>query len=342
MRFSRLIPAAAAAAALLVLAGCQKQSEKAAPAAEVAEAEPAACRRPADSAAAMAAMAQYEAEAIAAAEASRGAGQPAMWTLKDEDTTLYILGTVHLLRPDLDWRTPEIDQAIRSADTVVFEADTTSEQAGRDLMKFFTSQGMFTDGTQLTSLLTPEETDQLKLALTELSLPIEAIQPMRPWYAALNLSIMQMTEEGFDPAAGVEMKIEADAKANGAAFEYLETVDQQLGEFAALDNCAQVDFLLMSAEALKQGTDVLDLLVSEWADGDAVGLGALMSSPEAFGSEAAYAALLTNRNARWTPLIAGMLDEPGTRLIAVGAGHLVGQDSVIAMLQAEGYEVTGP
>ncbi|MDP1554902.1 MAG: TraB/GumN family protein, partial [Hyphomonas sp.] len=279
---------------------------------------------------------------IAAAKASRGAGQPAMWTLKDEDTTLHILGTVHLLRPDLDWRTDEIDAAIRSADTVVFEADTTSEQAGRELMKFFTSQGMFTDGTQLTSLLTPEETEQLKEALTQLNLPVEAIQPMRPWYAALNLSVMQMTGEGFDPAAGVEMKIEAEAKAHGATFVYLETVDQQLGEFAALDNCAQIDFLLMSAESLKQGTEVLDLLVSEWADGDAAGLGALMSSPEAFGSEAAYAALLTNRNARWAPLIADMLDEPGTRLIAVGAGHLVGEDSVIAMLRAEGYEVTGP
>lgn len=342
MRFYRLIPAAAAVSALLVLAGCQKQEEEASVPAEVAAAASTSCKRPADSAAAIAAMAQHEAEAIAAAEASRGGGQPAMWTLKDADTTLYILGTVHLLRPDTEWRTPEIDAAIGSADTVVFEADTTSEQAGRDLMKFFTSQGMFTDGTQLSSLLTPEETGQLQLALTQLNLPIEAIQPMRPWYAALNLSVMQMTEDGFDPASGVEMKIEADAKANGASFEYLETVDQQLGEFAALDDCAQIDFLLMTAEALKQGTDVLDLLVSEWADGDVAGLGVLMSSPEAFGSEEAYAALLTNRNARWTPLVAGMLEAPGTRLIAVGAGHLVGEDSVIAMLRAEGYEVSGP
>ncbi len=339
MRLSRLLPAGLAVSAVLMTAACQpKAAEDAAPAA----AAQVGCERPANSAAALAAMAENEARAIAAAKASRGAGQPAMWTLKDEDTTLHILGTVHLLRPDLEWRTDEIDAAIRSADTVVFEADTTSEQAGRDLMKFFTSQGMFTDGTQLTSLLTPEETEQLKEALTQLNLPVEAIQPMRPWYAALNLSVMQMTGEGFDPAAGVEMKIEAEAKAHGATFEYLETVDQQLGEFAALDNCAQIDFLLMSAESLKQGTEVLDLLVSEWADGDAAGLGALMSSPEAFGSEAAYAALLTNRNARWAPLIADMLDEPGTRLIAVGAGHLVGEDSVIAMLRAEGYEVTGP
>jgi hypothetical protein len=339
MRLSRLLPAGLAVSAVLMTAACQP---KAAEDAAHAVAAQVACERPANSAAALAAMAENEARAIAAAKASRGAGQPAMWTLKDEDTTLHILGTVHLLRPDLEWRTDEIDAAIRSADTVVFEADTTSEQAGRDLMKFFTSQGMFTDGTQLTSLLTPEETEQLKEALTQLNLPVEAIQPMRPWYAALNLSVMQMTGEGFDPAAGVEMKIEAEAKAHGAMFVYLETVDQQLGEFAALDNCAQIDFLLMSAESLKQGTEVLDLLVSEWADGDAAGLGALMSSPEAFGSEAAYAALLTNRNARWAPLIADMLDEPGTRLIAVGAGHLVGEDSVIAMLRAEGYEVTGP
>ena len=118
------------------------------------------------------------------------------------------MGTVHLLRPDLDWRTDEINAAIAAADTVVFEADTTSEQAGRELMTFFTSQGLFNDGTQLTSLMTEAEVEVLKEALKEVDLPIEAIQPMRPWYAAINLSVMQMMQEGFDPAAGVETTIE--------------------------------------------------------------------------------------------------------------------------------------
>lgn len=337
LRLKRLIPAALVASAL-VFAACQREGEATEPAVAVAEAAPAACERAADPAA----MAEAEARAIAAAQASRGAGQPAMWTLKDEDTTLHILGTVHLLRPDLEWRTPEIGAAIAAADTVVFEADTTSADAGRELMKFFSTQGMFTDGTQLTSLLTEAETAVLTEALTQVGLPLEAVQPMRPWYAALNLSVMQMTAEGFDPASGVEMKIEAEAKGHGAAFDYLETVDQQLGEFARLDNCAQVEFLMMTAASLDEGVEVLDLLVSEWADGDAAGLGALMASPDSFGSQAAYEALLTNRNARWVPLIAGKLEEPGTQLIAVGAGHLVGEDSVIAMLRAEGYEVAGP
>ena len=340
MLFSRLILSAMAGAAALALPACERDvAEDAAPV--VAEA-PESCARPADPAAALAASEEAEARAVAAAAASRGPGAPVLWTLKDEDTTLYILGTVHLLRPDLVWRTPEIDAAITAADTVVFEADTTSEQAGRDLMKFFSSEGMFSDGTQLTSLLTAPEIEQLEAALSEIGLPLDAVQPMRPWYAALNLSVMQMTQEGFDPSAGVEMKIEAEAKAKGAAFVYLETVDQQLGEFARLDTCAQVEFLMQSVQTMDQGDEMLDLLVSEWADGDTAGLGALMASPEEFGSVAAYDALLKNRNERWTPIIAGMMEAPGTRLIAVGAGHLAGEDSVIKMLRAEGYEVTGP
>lgn len=340
MRLKQMILAALAVPAALTFGACGAGGE-AVPEA-VVEAKTGACVRTQDTAAAVAAMAAAEARAIAAAKASSGAGQPAMWTLKDDDSTLYILGTVHLLRPDLTWRTPEIDAAIAAADTVVFEADTTSPEAARALMGFFTSEGLFKDGTQLNSLLTDAEVAQLTAALEEVGLPIEAVQPMRPWYAALNLSVMQMTEEGFDPEAGVEMAIEADAKAHGASFAFLETVDQQLGEFAGLDNCSQIDFLMQTSESAKQGTELLDLMVAEWADGDTAGLGALMAEPESFGSEAAYAALLTNRNDRWVPMISGMLDEPGTRLIAVGAGHLVGDQSVIAKLRAEGFEVTGP
>jgi uncharacterized protein len=345
MRLNPMIPAALSAIALLIVPACSAEKRAGpdgaadVPAAAVA---PGGCERPSDPDAVRAELEAAEARAIAAAEASRGGGHPALWTLKDEDTTLYLMGTVHMLRPDVDWRTPEVDAAIGSADTIVFEADTTSPEAGRDLMKFFSAQGMFGDGTQLTSLLTEGEVALLNEALVEVDLPLAAVQPMRPWYAAINLSVIQMTQEGFDPSSGVEMKIEAEAKARGAAFDYLETVDQQLGEFAGLDNCAQIEFLMQTAEGMKEGTETLDLLVSEWADGDTVGLAALLASPDSFGSDAAYDALLKNRNARWAPLIAGMLDEPGTRLIAVGAGHLAGDDSVIAMLRAEGYEVAGP
>lgn len=285
--------------------------------------------------------AAYE-DALAEAEASRGAGEPALWTLSDEDTTLYIFGTVHLLRPDLDWRSDEMDSAFAEADTVVFEADVTSQAAASEMMKFISSEGMLEGGQQLSSLLSELERAELQKALDHVGLPLGAIEPFRPWWAAVNLSVLQIKKEGFDPNSGVETVLGAEARAAGKSFAYLETIDEQLGRLANMPTDVQVDFLVSSAESIEEGGDVLDTLVSEWVDGDVHGIGLLMSNPDMMGSDEVYEALLKSRNEVWVGKIEAMLDEPGTRLIAVGAGHLAGEDSVIEMLEAKGYEVEGP
>ncbi|RAN36424.1 TraB/GumN family protein [Hyphomonas pacifica] len=323
----------------LALAACGQGDAPAAEkqAASVAEAQEAAARAEALETQ----KAAYEA-ALAEAKASRGTGEPALWSLRDEDTTLYIMGTVHLLRPDLEWRSDAIDTALEEADTVVFEADVTSQQAKSEMMRFISSKGMFTDGRQLTSLLSDLEKAELQKALDHLGLPLGAIQPMKPWWAAVNLSVMQIQQEGFDPNSGVEKVIEAEALADGKSFAYLETIDEQLGRLAGMPDDEQVDFLIGSTESIKEGADVLDVLVSEWVDGDVHGIGLLMANPDMIGSDEVYDALLKSRNEDWVGKIKAMLDEPGTRLIAVGAGHLAGEDSVIELLEQEGYEVSGP
>lgn len=324
-----------ASCAVLLLGGCQPSSPgEAAVGAETCDT--------AQRAALRAARPALEAAALDAASASRGSGAPALWTMRDEDTTIYLLGTVHLLRPELDWQTPEIEAAIAAAGTVVFEADTTSPEAQRALMKFYTTQGFFTDGGQLTNFLSDSETAELEAALEKVGLPIEALLPHRPWMAAVNISVKQMLDEGFDPDAGVEQVIERAARAHGADFAYLETVEEQLGGLAGLGYCEQVDFLMATVDGIGEGAGALDLLIEEWADGDVTGLGLMMANPEMLGSQPIYDVMLTERNERWVPQITAMLDEPGTILIAVGAGHLAGDDSVIKMLRAEGFEVAGP
>lgn len=318
--------ALAPAAVILVLAGCAPK-----PASPLAELEAQAAEREAI----------YE-KALAAAEASHGAGEPAIWTLADEDTTIHLIGTVHLLRPDLDWRSPDIDAALNEADTLVFEADVTSREAAQEMMRFVSEYALFTDGRQLTSLLNEAETAELQHALDYLGYPLGAFQTFRPWYAAINLSVLQMQKDGFDPEAGVEQVLEREGRAAGKRFAYLETIEQQLGRFAALPDDEQVGFLISSAEDIEEGTEVLDILVDEWEDGDVAGLGMLLSNPDMMGSEAIYDALLKDRNEDWVPKIEAMLDEPGSVLVAVGAGHLAGRDSVIEMLRADGYEVEGP
>ncbi|KCZ61100.1 TraB/GumN family protein [Hyphomonas chukchiensis] len=310
----------------------------------------AACREEAPDAASIAAQAadaraEMEAAtdaAVAAAKASHGIGEPALWVLKDDDTTIYIMGTVHLLRPELDWRSDAINQAVNAADTLVFEADVSSPEAGAEMMKFVREEGLFANGGQLTNLLSDAETVELQVALDYVGLPLGAVQNMRPWFAAVNLSVMQMTKDGFDPTAGVEQVLMAEGAEQGKSFAYLETVDDQLGRLARLPDDVQVDFLISSAESIEDGAEMLDTLVDEWVDGDVKGLGLLMANPEMMGSEEVYDALLKTRNETWAPKIAAMLDTPGTRLVAVGSGHLAGEDSVITLLRAQGLDVTGP
>lgn len=334
-------PILLAAGALIVLGGCEpSKTEDLAPLSGT-DSEVAACDAT-QRAQLRATRPEIEAKALEAASASRGSGAPALWTMRDEDTTLYFLGTVHLLRPELDWQTPEIEAAIAAADTIVFEADTTSPEAQRELMKFYTTQGFFTDGTQLTSLLSETEIEELEAALETVGLPIEALLPHRPWMAAVNISVKQMLDEGFDPEAGVEQVIEQIALERGADFAFLETVEQQLGGLAGLSHCDQVDFLMATVDGVGEGAGALDLLVNEWVDGDVNGLGLMMANPEMLGSQPIYDVMMTDRNARWLPQITAMLDQPGTTLIAVGAGHLAGEDSVIQMLREEGYMVEGP
>ena len=281
--------------------------------------------------------------AIEQAETTQGAGTPALWTLADEDTTLYMFGTVHLLRPELEWRSDAFDEALISADKIVFELDTRSEAAQRAMMTDFLPRGMYSDGRTLTQALNDEDEAVIAAAFDSLGVPIAAMNTFEPWMASMNLGVMQMTKDGYDPQSGVENVIATEAEAAGKAFGYLETISQQADAFDLLPEADQISMLYESALILDETTRVLDVVVAEWADGDVKGIESLVASPDLSGqTPAAYESLFVVRNKAWVPQIEAMLEEPGTVLIAVGAGHLAGPDSVITMLRDKGYTIDGP
>jgi len=153
----------------------------------------------------------------------------------------------------------------------------------------------------------------------------------------LFLTLSTVLEE--DDKAAVSAVLEA----NGIPMQAMDTmkpwmVSLQLGMMqimqAGYDPQSGVE-----TKSLDLGEEYLDTLVAEWADGDVKGIGAMMSNPAIFGTQDAYDALLTTRNKNWIPGIKALLDEPGNKLVAVGAGHLAGPDSVIGMLRDEGIKV---
>jgi uncharacterized protein YbaP (TraB family) len=279
------------------------------------------------------------AKALAAAAATDGPGAPAMWRVADEDTTLYLFGTVHLLKPETEWQTDKFNAAFAEAGHLVTEVDTDSPEGLAAITQLMQQRGVFTDGRTLTGLLDDEQEAVVASALDDIGVPIAALDRLYPWFAGLNMGLIQIQQSGYSPESGVETVLTAQAKEQGMTFGYLETAEQQMNALAGGTLDEQIEGLVFTAQTLDLGPELLGALVDEWADGDVAGLGAIMADPTAIGGEDAYQRLLVDRNENWIPQIVAMLDDPGTSLIAVGAAHLAGPDSVVNMLRAEGLTV---
>ena len=287
-------------------------------------------------------LAQFDA-ALEIAHQTQGSGKPALWTLSDDDTTVYLFGTVHLLRPGVDWRSEAFDAALNASDTIVLEVDMKSEAAQRAITKDFNQRGMFEDGQTLRGVLSPDDEAMIEASLLSIGVPIDAFNSFEPWMVAISLSSMKLLAEGYDLNAGVESVVEEAGLASAKSFEYMEEISDQADAFDLLALETQISYLYETAVLLDESPRMLDNLVEEWADGDVAGLGALVASPDSLGGgEEVYQSLLVNRNKKWLPKIEAMLDEPGTIFVAVGSGHLAGPDSVITALRDKGYTVTGP
>lgn len=270
-------------------------------------------------------------------------GAPALWTLSDEDTVVHLFGTVHILRPETEWRTPAFDAVFEAADAIYFEADVSSPESAQAMARLVPQLGVYTDGTRLSQVLDEAERRTVEEAMDHIGVPMAAIEPMKPWLATVQLSVQALVKQGYSPESGVETVLTEAAETAGKELRFLETGEQQLRFFADMSQDDQVEFLVASAEQIVDNPQLLDTLVDKWARGDVDAIGQIMADPDVMGSQHVYDVLIVERNANWTAQIeALMADEAGTFLIAVGAGHLAGEDSVAEMLRARGYAVEGP
>lgn len=278
------------------------------------------------------ALAQDHAGHTAAAPAGKG---PALWKVADEDTTIYLFGTVHVLPKDLEWYDATIAKAFDSSGTIVTEIpmDAASEAQMAQLTQ---AKGMLPAGTTLRSLLNAEQTAAYTAAMGKIGIPVEAFDPVKPWLAGLTLSILPLMQQGYDPNSGVEKVLLA--KAEGKEKGALETAEFQLGIFDGMTQEAQVAFMMEAATGIDEVKPTLDRMVAEWAKGDADRLAEVMN--EGMSDPAVAEALLYKRNANWAEWIDTRLDTPGTVFIAVGAGHLAGAKSVQDYLAQKGIAVT--
>lgn len=273
--------------------------------------------------------------AAATLAALPAAADPALWVIRDKDSTLYLLGTVHVLKPDTVWRTPAIDKALAEADELWIEVDTDDTAAMAPLVRKYGLD----PANPLSSKLTPDQKARLDAAAASMGATGAAFEPLRPWMAGLQLSIGPLMKAGYDPASGVEAKLKAAAREAGKPIRTLESLEQQISFFGDLPPAVEMAFLLSALDEMDSGPAMLDALVAAWSAGDVQALNDLMVVEMAADYPELYEALLVRRNTDWAGQIQTMLAGDGVSVIAVGAAHLVGDDSVQALLEKRGVKV---
>lgn len=273
----------------------------------------------------------------AAAEATFSG--PALWRVTDDDTVIYLFGTVHTLRAETRWEVPAIRDALLAADAIYFEADTESSAAQKEINDIVTQRGLYLDGRTLEDVL-PEEAEREVVEATDLlGIPPEGIYNFKPWLASLQLSNLHLEARAFDNALGVEKIIGADARQRGIPIRYLETGAYQLGLLASVSEKEQIAMLVQTARQIEDQPDFLETLIAGWVGGDVSELARLIAEDDVFGSGEVYNLMLRTRNANWATKIKALLEEEaGTFFVAVGAAHLAGDDSLQNILAAKGVK----
>lgn len=267
---------------------------------------------------------------------AEGAG-PALWAIRDADSTLYLFGTVHVLRPTTAWGSAKVDAAFDSADQVWFEISNPDDQAA--ILPLIQQHGLSPD-RQLSHLITTGQLNLLDSAARSIGSNAVQMDVFRPWLAALTLSVAPLTRAGYDPQSGVELTLKARADAAGKPVRGFETIDRQVRILAGMSEADQLSFLGSTLEAFDDATTELDRMVEAWASGDLATFEAVSVDEMRDESSATYEALLVRRNTDWANQIQTLLEGSGTVFIAVGAAHLAGEDSVQEILSDRGVTVT--
>lgn len=254
---------------------------------------------------------------------------PALWVVKDKDTTIYLFGTIHVLKPGLSWFDEAVKKAFDKSGTLVLEM-VEPDQATQQ--KVVLSKAFALDGPTLSEQLPADKRPAFAKALKDNGLPLAQYDRMRPWFAAISLSILPLEKLGYDPANGPEGILTRAAKAQHKQVMGLETFEGQMSLFDKLSHKGQVDLLASTIDELPKAQENMDKMVADWAAGRPDELAKEMNASLKDTPEVAET-LLINRNRQWAGWIAERMKKPGKVFIAVGAGHLAGPGSVQDQLQ---------
>jgi uncharacterized protein YbaP (TraB family) len=256
-----------------------------------------------------------------------------VWAIKGAHNTVYLAGSVHLLR-ESDSRLPAaFAQAYADSAALVMEIDI-NDIGSMDPMGLL-GTGMSED-EDLSTVLGKARFEKVSKQFAELGVPVEVLERLQPWMAAMMLEQLQLLKLGFNPESGVEKQLAAHAAGDHKEITGLETIQDQLGMLANMSKPDQIKFLDLTLEEMQEAQTETDSLLKAWRNGDAHKLAGMLSE-EYNAAPALYSRLVTDRNRNWIPQLERLLKADKNYMVIVGTLHIVGRNGLLDLLKADGF-----
>ena len=260
-----------------------------------------------------------------------------VWKITKGDQTLFIGGTVHLLT-QADYPLPQpFEDAYLKASKIVFETDIKETQTP-EFQKALMQQVVYPEGTTLKTTLDAATYEAFENFLTSRGIPKDNIIKFKAGMASVTLTVIELQRLGLI-GTGVDeffsLRALNDQKQMGA----LETIDEQIAFIAEMGQGKENELIAYTLDQIGELPDLMASMKAAWRNGDNAKMGELGLMPLKKDFPNMYDQLIVKRNNAWMPEIEAMVQNPDIELILVGALHLVGEDGLLAQLEAKGYRI---
>ena len=264
-----------------------------------------------------------------------------LYKVGSASSTVYILGSIHLAKPEIYPLDTVIEQAYKSSDILVVELDAESPESMIAMQTAMAQLGMYPNGKSLKTELSAQTYKQLQAYAVKTGLPLHMLEQMKPWVVMLQLSVMEMMRLGYSPELGIDKHFVDQAKRDNKPITALETIEEQMALLSRDDNTYQDKLLRYTLESMSEMEPMLNNLSLSWKNGDAKKIEKmfLLTMQDDPSLNEIYDALITKRNYMMTKKIEGFLKTGKDYFVVVGAGHVIGSEGIVDLLQQRGYKV---
>lgn len=268
---------------------------------------------------------------------AREAKHNTLWELSSGNNTVYLLGSIHLLKNNSSILNDPIMKAFEDSQILVFEVDLKT-MTGPKAQKTILAKAMLPVGDSLEKKVNKETYELAKAKTAELGLDITSFNQFKPWFFVMTLAVFKMQKLGFSDQKGLDHFFYAKATQSGKKILGLETFEQQMDMLDIMSKVNQDDLVRHSIKDLDVLEEEMDAILKAWSTGDMNELeNAILKSFKEFPD--IYKALISQRNKDWIKKIELFLKQKENHMVVVGAAHLAGKDGLVELLKKKGYSV---